>query len=87
MAKRYRVEREAAFDLEDGMYREGESSHFAYAFVDICIGGQGCHLFGRELQHAHLSLLAGNLGPDHIDLLLSCYCLTLNLLYELEILR
>ena len=58
-------------------------SHFPYAFVDIGICWQGGYFARGQLQHANFALLDGYLRLDDVDLLLSLYCLTLDLLDEL----
>jgi hypothetical protein len=58
-------------------------SHFAYPFVDGGIFWQGGDFTGCELQHPDFALFYGYLGLDDVDLLLSLYCLTLDLLDEL----
>jgi hypothetical protein len=61
----------------------GEGSHLAYAFVDVGAGRQLWYLLWGQFKHPDFSLLAGYLRPDDVDLLLSLYCLALNLLHKL----
>jgi hypothetical protein len=58
-------------------------SHFAHPFVDIGIGWQGGYFTRGQLEHADFALLDCYLRFDDVDLLLSLYCLALDLLDEL----
>jgi hypothetical protein len=58
-------------------------SHFANAFVDIGICWEGRYLARGQLEHANFALLDCYLRLDDVDLLLSLYCLALDLLNEL----